>query len=70
MLKKATIYKEDKVSKLIEEKRFGEIIVQKRILTEDKDELVDTQNLSPLEKNQLEKIIKNDHRYSCYHTYD
>ena len=65
MLKKATIYKEDQVSKLIEEKRFGEIIVQKRILTEDKDELVDTQNLSP-----LEKIIKNDHRYSCYHTYD
>jgi|YNPMSStandDraft_1061717.scaffolds.fasta_scaffold21853_2 hypothetical protein len=68
--KKATIYKEDKVSKLIEEKKFGDIIVQKRILTENKNELVDTQRLSPQEKNELEKITKNDHRYSCYHTYD
>jgi len=68
--KKATIYKEDQVSKLIEEKRFGEIIVQKRILTENKNELVDTQHLSPQEKNELEKITKNDYRYSCYHTYD
>jgi len=70
MLKKATIYKEDQVSKLIEEKKFGDIIVQKRILTENKNELVDTQRLSPQEKNELEKITKNDHRYSCYHTYD
>jgi len=68
--KKATIYKEDQVSKLIEEKRFGDIVVQKRILTENKSELVDTQKLSSQEKNELEKITKSDPRYSCYHTYD
>ena len=68
--KKATIYKEDQVSKLTEEKRFGDIIVQKRILTKNKSELVDTQKLSSQEKNELEKITKSDSRYSCYHTYD
>jgi len=68
--KKATLYKEDQISKLIEEKRFGDIIVQKRILTKNTNELVDTQNLSPQEKIELEKIIRKDYRYSCFHNYD
>ena len=68
--KKAIIYKEDQVSRLIEEKRFGEIIIQKRILTENKNELFDTQNLSLMEKSELEKIVEKDHRYSCFHNYD
>ncbi len=67
---KATIFSEDNVSVLAEEKMFGNIRVQKRILAADPRRLKDTQQLSEADKSFLETyILARDNRYSCYHVY-
>lgn len=67
---KATILTEDKVSVLKEEKMFGGIKVQQRILESNENLLKDTQSLPETEKDSLVKyILAKDNRYSCYHIY-
>ncbi|GIW62791.1 MAG: hypothetical protein KatS3mg090_0617 [Patescibacteria group bacterium] len=59
---KATLFLEDHRSKLIEEKKFGETIVQKRVLLPKPKEL----DLKKADELKLKDIISNDPRYSCY----
>lgn len=67
---KATILSEDKVSRLEEEKMFGVIKVQKRVLESDVARLVNTQSLTETEKSSIEEyILARDNRYSCYYIY-
>lgn len=66
----ATIYLEDQVSLLIEEKQFGEIRVQKRRLPQNEEErqkleTQDTQYLSQEEYDSIQSTIENDPRYHC-----
>ncbi|MFH0773095.1 MAG: hypothetical protein V1922_02175 [bacterium] len=63
--KEATIYLEDKVSRLLEEKSFGDLTIQKRIIPADKSLLIDTQNLSPEKKLYIENITHIEARYYC-----
>ena len=57
---RATIYMENKVSDLIEEKKIGNITVQKRRLNLGKKSLLN---------KRLEDLIKIDPRYSCFNNY-
>lgn len=52
-----TLYAEDKISRLVEEKTFGKIRVQKRILETNRKT-----DLNPV----LEEILKRDNRYGCF----
>jgi hypothetical protein len=63
--KKTTIYLEDQVSVLEDEKKFGEIIIQKRRLEKDKSLLRDSQNLTPVEIQTIKTTQRIDPRYSC-----
>jgi len=45
--KKTTIYAEDQKSAVIEEKKFGDIVIQKRRYTTNRAELTDSQGLTP-----------------------
>lgn len=67
--KKATIYYEDQVSVLEEERKFGDITVQKRRLEENTSLLKDTQGLTTDEINSIKATQLTDPRYSCYLTY-
>lgn len=64
--KETTQYLEDKVSYLVEEKKFGDIIIQKRIIPSDKTNLFDSQNLSPERKRDMEGISRIEPRYNCF----
>lgn len=57
-----TIYAENKVSRIIEERMFGNITVQKRRLLESHEQS------QPIDTS-LEKILRSDPRYVCDHTY-
>lgn len=59
---KATLFLENHVSELIEEKKFGEIIVQKRILLPKPKKITEEE----LNKSEVGDIIKTEPRYSCY----
>lgn len=62
---KTTVYLEDNVSKLIEEKQFGAIRVQKRKLLKGESPH-GTQHLTPKDLEKIHLAIRTDHRYSCY----
>lgn len=64
-----TIYAEDKDSILLEEKMFGNLRVQKRQLTEGKDENRDSQNLSERDRMLMKGRLENDPRYWCNNIY-
>jgi hypothetical protein len=66
--KQTAVFLEDHVSKLIEEKKFGQIVVQKRILN-DQTDWTDSQKLSSQEKGVVQQISSVDPRYSCYIDY-
>ncbi len=66
---KGTIFSEDQVSYIENEKKFGLMIVQKRKLTTNKNLLKDSQNLKPSEVSWLESVTKIDSRYSCWFNY-
>ncbi|MBP9690605.1 glycosyltransferase family 39 protein [Candidatus Woesebacteria bacterium] len=61
---KLYIYNEDHISDLVEEKMFGVVTVQKRILKE-KPIFTDTQSLSLQEIQLLNTINLQDSRYTC-----
>jgi hypothetical protein len=63
------IYAEDKDSILLEEKMFGNLRVQKRQLTEEKDLTRDTQKLTDNERMLMKGRIENDPRYWCNNIY-
>jgi hypothetical protein len=67
--KKTTIYLEDQISVLEDEKKFGEIIVQKRRLEQNKSLLSDSQNLTSEEIQTIMITQKIDPRYSCFINY-
>jgi len=67
--KKATIYSEDQISILEDEKKFGEIIIQKRKLEKNKLLLSDTQKLTPEEITSIKITQKIDPRYTCFIDY-
>lgn len=61
-----TIYLEDRTTQLVEEKKFGDIAIQKRLRTDDKKLLRDTQSLVPVQKQFIENLVSNiDPRYHC-----
>ncbi len=63
--REATIYLEDKVSQLVEEKTFGDITIQKRVIPTDKALLRDTQNLSQKQRLHAEFVNSVEARYHC-----
>lgn len=65
----ATIYLEDKVSVLDEEKKIGLVTIQKRHLTNNNSQLIDTQYLDPNILYNIRSIISKDPRYSCFNSY-
>jgi len=67
--KQATIYLEDQVSVIEDQKRFGEIVVQKRRLEPNKELRSDSQELTPEEIKSININTKIDPRYSCYLSY-
>lgn len=64
--RRATIYLEDKRSKLLETKRFGEFIVQKRTLLKEGERFFDSQRLQNHEIEDVERVFNADPRYSCF----
>ncbi len=66
---RSTIYLEDQISQLVEVKKFGDIVVQKRTLTNDKKLLRDTQGLTPPEIRTINSITRIDDRFSCFHQF-
>lgn len=64
--RRATIYLEDKRSKLLETKRFGEFIVQKRTLLKEGVRFFDSQRLQNHEIEDVERVFNADPRYSCF----
>lgn len=69
MTVKATVFMEDHASRLVEQKNFGGIIVQKRLLQEGERSFIDTQNLSKRHFKDLVKFTNAASLYSCYNTY-
>lgn len=61
----ATIFREDQVSTLIEEKTFGEIRVQKRRITKGEHAYVDSQQLDAKDQVLINDLNRFDPRYSC-----
>ncbi len=68
-VKKVFIYMEDNTSTLQDEKKFGDLIVQKRKLHTDLSEFTNSQNLTSQEIKSIKSKIKIDPRYTCYTTY-
>jgi len=69
LIKKATIYDEDHISRLAATNNFGPFIVQNRELQYAHPFYIDTQQLTTLEKNTINLEIAKDPRYSCYTNY-
>ena len=67
--KKVFIYMEDHTSTLEEEKKFGDLIVQKRTLNTDLGKFNNSQELSSKEIKSIKSIIKDNPRFTCYTTY-
>jgi len=67
--KKTTVYLEDRVSIITEAKKFGEIVIQKRKLTKDKNQLIDSQKLLKKDLEIIKSITDKDYRYSCFLSY-
>ena len=63
---KATIFLEDHVSELVEEKQFGHLKIQKRILRDKPLPITKKE----LEKSGLKGVIEADPRYSCFIDYE
>src|SRR3989344_7928056 len=68
-IKPVFIYMEDNTSSLIEEKKYTDLIVQKRILNQDLSTFKDTQGLGKKEIDSIKSIIKVNPRFTCYTTY-
>lgn len=68
-IKPVFIYMEDNTSTLTEEKKYTDLIVQKRILNEDLSTFKDTQSLSKKEIDSIKSIIKANPRFTCYTSY-
>lgn len=62
-MRPATIYLEDLYTEVIEEKSFGQIVIQKR-------KPRTSASMKRKNKPELERIIAKDPRYSCNHRYD
>ena len=60
---------EDNTSSIIEEKKYTDLIVQKRILNQDLSTFKDTQGLGKKEIDSIKSIIKVNPRFTCYTTY-
>lgn len=67
--KKVFIYMEDHTSTLEEEKKFGDLIVQKRTLNTDLSKFTNSQKLSRADIKSIKSIIKDNPRFTCYTTY-
>ncbi|MDO8497944.1 MAG: hypothetical protein Q7S61_05380 [bacterium] len=67
--KEITVYTEDKVSTFIEEKKFGDLLVQKRILKKPESLFTDTQGLNRQQLKSFEEILGRDYRYTCFNSY-
>lgn len=67
--KRATIYLEDKKSSIVEQKNFGEFIVQKRRLYDVDNQFIDTQNLQRGQIDDVNRLYNEDPRYSCFTGY-
>lgn len=65
----ATIYMEDQVSKIIEEKKFGNYTVQKRVFLKKNEDIIDSQNLTKEDISLAKGRINADPRYSCFNDY-
>jgi|GEM_PF-623172 len=65
---KITIYTEDKITNLEDEKAFGLTRIQKRRYPQ-KAKFTDTQNLSENEIDEFDKILNADPRYNCFEVY-
>jgi hypothetical protein len=65
----ASIYMEDQVSKVVDEKKFGNYVVQKRIFLKENEHMIDSQNLSEREISLVQGRIDVDPRYSCFNDY-
>jgi hypothetical protein len=65
----ATIYMEDQVSKIIEEKKFGDYTVQKRVFLKKNEDIIDSQNLTKDDISLAKGRINADPRYSCFNDY-
>lgn len=62
---KTTIYLEDQVSALIQEKRFGGMVVQNRFIPNDITLLKDTQHLTDADSKLIEYTKSMEARYHC-----
>jgi hypothetical protein len=67
--RKSFIYNEDHVSDLLDQKSFGETVIQKRKMKKEKI-FTDTQGLTPFEIGTLDQINKIDSRYTCVVQYN
>lgn len=66
---KLTIFLEDQKSTLLEEKKFGQLLVQKRKLNTNSTMPKDTQNLNQNQIEIFKSIYNADYRYSCFMNY-
>jgi hypothetical protein len=68
--KEATVYLEDKRSFMLEQKQFGQFIVQKRKLyTNEASHFEDTQHLSKDKIKNIESVVNAEPRYYCFTGY-
>lgn len=63
------VYMEDNTSSLVDEKKFSDLVVQKRTLNTDLSIFNDTQRLSNKEILSIKSIVASNPRFSCYTTY-
>lgn len=67
--KKVFIYMEDHTSTVVEEKKFGDLIIQKRTLNTDLSKFTNSQELSRTDIKSIKSVIKDNPRFTCYTTY-
>lgn len=67
--KQVTVFAADKKSTLVEEKKFGDLIVQKRKLKQKGEPFADTQGLNKQQIQSFEEILGRDPRYYCVNDY-
>jgi len=64
------VYMEDNTSSLVAEKKFSDLVVQKRTLNTDLSIFNDTQGLNNKEILSIKSVINSNPRFSCYTTYN
>lgn len=69
VISKATIFMEDSASVVLDQKKFGGIIVQERILQKEPRKFIDSQNLNEHQIIGLKRFLHSTTLYSCYNTY-